>query len=117
MSHKGATSKIKIVSDEECFEAMLCVQCEDQRCVKVCDNSALFIDKYTGTPIISTNLCSKCMKCVLLCEFSGLHYDTVKEEITVCDTCNQRFLCIILCPKGALSKIILHEHLAVTKSF
>lgn len=116
ITHKGV-SRIKIVGLIENFDALLCTQCEDQKCVEACDNSALFIDKYTGTPTISLNLCNKCMKCVISCESSGIHYDSTKEEIIACDTCNQSFLCIKLCPKHALSKLMVQEHVAYTKSF
>lgn len=116
INHKSF-SRIKIVSSIENFDAFLCTQCEDQNCVKVCNNGALFIDNCTGTPILSPNLCSKCMKCVLACESNGLHYDALKGEIVVCDTCNQRFLCIKLCPQNALSKIMVQERIAFAKSF
>ncbi|MEM3384844.1 MAG: hypothetical protein QXE78_04850 [Nitrososphaeria archaeon] len=116
ISHKGVP-RIKIVSSVENFDAFLCIQCADQKCVKVCNNSALFIDNYTDTPILSPNLCNKCMKCVLSCESSGLHYDAAKGEIVSCDTCNQRFLCIKLCPQNALSKIVVQEHMPFAKSF
>ncbi|MCX8189311.1 MAG: hypothetical protein N3F64_06335 [Nitrososphaeria archaeon] len=115
ISH-NSLSKIKIIGFGENFDALLCTQCEERKCVKVCNNGALFIDNYTGTPTLSTNLCNKCMKCVLVCESSGLHYDTIQEKIIVCDTCNQRFLCIKLCPQHALSKIILQKHV-LYKSF
>ena len=117
MAHNSFPPKIKIVGELGNFEAMVCVQCEKRSCVKVCDHSAIFIDEYSGSPIISSNLCIRCMKCVLACEFSGLHFDSIKREIIVCDTCSQSFLCILLCPNAALSKVIVSKPKAAAKSF
>jgi Fe-S-cluster-containing hydrogenase component 2 len=117
MAHNSLVPKIKIVGEPGNFEAMVCVQCEMRSCVKVCDHSAIFIDEGIGSPIISSNLCTRCMKCVLACESSGLHFDPIKREIVVCDTCNQSFLCVLLCSNGALSKVIVSKPTVSAKSF
>jgi len=115
--HNGSTPKIRIVESGEDFEAMVCVQCDERRCVKACGDGAIFIDEYSGAPIISADICSRCMKCVLACEYGGLHYDSLRGDVLACDTCGQSFLCVTLCTRGALSKIIDFKHVVLKKAF
>ena len=119
MNHKHSTaSRIRIFSSSDItFEVMVCNMCESHECIKSCEHGAIFIDKLNNTPTITQSICNNCMKCVYSCKSNGLFYDFRNNDIIACDTCNSRFFCALLCPRGALGKIRVTEPIKVAQSF
>lgn len=81
---------------------MMCLQCDDAACVKVCPVKAI-TKSSTGAMVIDQNRCIKCKMCVTACPFGNNHYDVVTGQVLKCDLCGGDPACAKLCPGGAIT--------------
>lgn len=82
---------------------VMCLQCEDAACVKVCPVEALARNARTGAVEVSTERCVRCMLCVSACPFGNICEDQGTGRIVKCDLCGGDPICAKFCPSGALS--------------
>jgi Fe-S-cluster-containing hydrogenase component 2 len=80
---------------------VMCLQCDDPACVKVCSSQAL-VRLENGLVKLIAERCIGCKFCVQACP-NGMvihapHYDRVLK----CDLCDGAALCAALCPPKAI---------------
>ncbi len=80
---------------------MMCMQCEDAACIKVCPVSALSRDE-EGVVSINFKKCIGCKMCISACPFGNISFDSEKKRIVKCDTCLGEPKCAEFCPSGAI---------------
>lgn len=76
---------------------MLCNQCEEPSCVKVCPTRATYKRDEDGIVVIDSTVCIGCNYCIQACPYDGVRFEN-KETSTV-DKCN---FCIQRSSKGML---------------
>ncbi|MBD3165761.1 4Fe-4S dicluster domain-containing protein [bacterium] len=80
---------------------VLCLQCDDAACQRVCPTGALERDPETGA-INRNDKCILCKACTIACPFGNIHFDPTNVEIVKCDVCEGDPACAKYCPTGAL---------------
>jgi len=81
---------------------VVCLQCEDPACVKVCPTKALHKNEELGIIDIDQEKCIHCNQCIVACPFGNITKDQVENRIAKCDLCNGNPTCAMFCPTGAL---------------
>lgn len=102
---KPARSSVSVLSWEKEGLAVpiMCLQCGDAACAKVCPAGAITRDDETGAIVINQIKCIKCQMCVNACPFGSAGYDSVSGLITKCDLCNGDPACARSCESGAIA--------------
>jgi Fe-S-cluster-containing dehydrogenase component/formate-dependent nitrite reductase membrane component NrfD len=114
------------------FFPVLCNQCEEAPCVRICPTSALF-KRRDGIVDLNTGNCIGCRACMEACPYDQLFIDPNTHTAEKCNFCANRVenrllpACVIVCPTecrifgdlddptSAVSKIVQHEAFAVRK--
>lgn len=113
MAHEGAinSSKSRIhVRKEERYGfsyPVVCVQCADPECAKVCPVGAIQI--VAGTVPIDADVCIGCGKCVSACPIGAITLHPTTRKPIKCDLCGGSPQCIEWCPRMIL-KVRQHQH-------
>lgn len=82
---------------------MMCRQCSNAACVKICPTGAMRQGSATlGLVELDEESCIGCKLCVQVCPFGNVHFDSVAKAIAKCDMCAGAPQCVELCPNGAL---------------
>jgi len=81
---------------------ILCLQCDDAACVRICPVEALALDEEIGAVRVDTDRCVHCMNCVPACPFGNIYPDPSTGDIVKCDLCGGNPICAQFCPTGAL---------------
>ena len=81
---------------------MLCLQCDDAACQKVCPTEALHRNLKIGAIEVNTDKCVTCKMCTVVCPFGNIHFDPGNDEIVKCDVCEGDPACAKFCPTRAL---------------
>lgn len=81
---------------------MMCLQCDNAACVKVCPANAISRSEETGAMIVDDEKCIRCKLCVQACPFGNTAYDAMKRGILKCDMCGGEPQCAKFCPSGAI---------------
>jgi len=87
---------------EDSHMVILCLQCEDAACQKVCPTNALVRSEVTGAIEAITERCIRCMACTIACPFGNIYLDTQTNDIVKCNVCKGRPACVLFCPTKAL---------------
>ena len=114
------------------FFPVLCNQCEDAPCVRICPTSALF-KRRDGIVDLNAGNCIGCRACMEACPYDQLFIDPNTHTAEKCNFCANRVenkllpACVIVCPTecrifgdlddptSAVSKIVQHEAFTVRK--
>jgi len=80
---------------------MMCMQCEDASCVKVCPVGALQMNE-PGAVKIDREKCIVCKMCISACPLGNISFDSRKKKIIKCDLCEGDPQCEKICPTGAI---------------
>ncbi|MCG8483184.1 MAG: 4Fe-4S dicluster domain-containing protein [Clostridia bacterium] len=83
---------------------MMCMQCEDAACMKVCPVSALTRDE-EGVVNIDFDNCIGCKMCISACPFGNVSFNSENKKIVKCDTCIGEAKCAEFCPSKAIEFI------------
>jgi anaerobic carbon-monoxide dehydrogenase iron sulfur subunit len=82
---------------------MMCQQCGDASCVKVCPTGAMHQSSKTpGLVEWNASVCIRCRMCTVACPFGNAVYDASTGTILKCDICDGKPECVVFCPNGAL---------------
>ena len=107
--HEGVCNpyraRIKVMRSEmEAFVApMLCQQCKDAPCVRICPVQALsHDDDGLGRVSVDYDLCIVCKMCVTVCPFGAMKFDEGKMRVIKCDFCDGDPACVKACSTDAL---------------
>lgn len=104
--NRNGLSLLKSVQapDNNYNSIMLCYQCSDPRCMKVCPTGAITRDEGGGITKINQEICIGCGLCALSCEHGGIVYDYSVGKSFKCDLCgDQEPYCAAACQPGILS--------------
>jgi len=81
---------------------VLCLQCDDAACVRVCETRALVRNEATGAIDVVHERCIRCRACVGACPFGNMAWDEPACQVAKCDVCQGRPACALHCPTGAI---------------
>jgi Fe-S-cluster-containing dehydrogenase component len=81
---------------------ILCLECEEAACVKVCPTQALYKNEELGIVDIDHEKCIHCKACIVACPFGNITIDDSKNRVGKCDLCHGHPMCAMFCPTGAL---------------
>ncbi|MBL8491371.1 MAG: phenylglyoxylate dehydrogenase [Rhodocyclaceae bacterium] len=84
------------------WEAALCRQCGDPRCVSFCPAAALAKDPETGIVAWDGTRCVNCLLCTVGCAYAGIAFDAAEGHVVKCDHCGGNPACAGACGEGAL---------------
>jgi carbon-monoxide dehydrogenase iron sulfur subunit len=108
---RPSTSRIKVFKDREShiFKPLVCLQCYDPKCMRVCPKRAIYVDGKTGAKIINEKICDGCGLCADACPFkledAIIFKHPSKKAHIKCDMCYQNEEgpgCIEFCPSQAI---------------
>jgi Fe-S-cluster-containing hydrogenase component 2 len=106
---KSAPSRARISivkwEGEGLFFPMICSQCEEPFCMKVCPKKAIEKDEKLGHVIINYEICIGCHLCVIVCPFGGMGIDEVEGKVIKCDLCEGEPICVRFCKREALEYV------------
>ena len=84
-------------------QPVVCAQCENPFCQKVCPTGAIKRDSETGALVIDKEVCIGCGRCAESCPLGVIRR---KDDVFIkCDLCGGDPLCVKSCPTGALKFI------------
>jgi anaerobic carbon-monoxide dehydrogenase iron sulfur subunit len=82
---------------------MMCQQCDDAACVRVCPTGAMHRSATVANLVEwDAKACLRCKLCTVACPFGNARYDAAASSIFRCDTCGGDPECVKFCPNGAL---------------
>lgn len=81
---------------------IMCMQCEDAACMKVCPMGAISRDE-NGAVLPDPKLCVKCKLCISACPFGNISFSARKKQIVKCNLCGGSPRCAKYCPTNAIS--------------
>jgi carbon-monoxide dehydrogenase iron sulfur subunit len=96
-------SRIKVVHFDYLgiSNPVLCIQCNDPRCVEGCPSQAL-IKQENGMIKLIEDRCTGCRNCVTECIIGAINFDKEEKLPLICDACDGDPACVKWCPSGAL---------------
>jgi anaerobic carbon-monoxide dehydrogenase iron sulfur subunit len=80
---------------------VMCMQCDDAACIKVCPVGATAKDK-NGAVVIDKKLCIGCKMCMMACPLGCISYSFIQKEMIKCNLCGGDPKCVQICPSQAL---------------
>lgn len=80
---------------------MMCMQCEDPSCMKVCPVSAIGTNEL-GAVVIDDSKCIGCKMCISACPVGNITYSSKEKKLIKCDLCGGNPSCAEFCPSGAI---------------
>ena len=81
---------------------VVCTQCEEAPCIKVCPTEALYRDPETNAVKVKEEKCIGCKLCVSACPQGGIVFVPEKKVVIKCDLCDGDPVCVKFCPTGAI---------------
>ncbi len=102
-----ARSRIQIVTfpEEGMDVPLVCRQCEDAPCEKVCPVNALSRDPNTGAIVYDYNTCFGCKSCMLVCPFGAISIEPDTGKMFKCNLCGGDPTCVKFCETKALQYV------------
>lgn len=80
---------------------VMCLQCEDAACMKVCPKGAISRDEF-GAVVTDPKKCIACKMCISACPFGNISFSPSKKQITKCNLCEGSPRCAKYCPTRAI---------------
>lgn len=96
-------SAVTVLSFEEAAISVpvMCMQCEDAACVKVCPVGALSRNE-NGAIVTDEKKCIVCKMCISACPLGNMTFSAIEKKIVKCDLCGGSPKCEQFCPAGAI---------------
>lgn len=93
---------VSVISYDEAAVSVpiMCMQCEDPSCMKVCPVSA--ITRIGTAVVIDEKKCIGCKLCVSACPLGNITYNSKEKKLIKCNLCNGEPKCAEFCPSGAI---------------
>lgn len=83
---------------------VMCLQCEDAACMKVCPKGAIYRDEH-GAVLPDPNKCIACKMCISACPFGNITFSTSLKKIVKCNLCGGNPRCAKYCPTRAIQYV------------
>lgn len=83
---------------------IMCMQCEDAACMRVCPRGAIYRDE-NGAVIPDLKKCIACKMCISACPFGNISFSSEKKQITKCNLCGGGPQCAKFCPTRAIQYV------------
>lgn len=80
---------------------IMCMQCEDAACAKVCPVGAISRDE-NGAVVTDESKCIVCKMCISACPLGNISFNSVKRKVVKCNLCGGNPRCAQICPVGAI---------------
>lgn len=80
---------------------VMCMQCEDAACMKVCPVGAISRDE-KGAVVSDPQKCIVCKMCISACPLGNITFSSIQKQIVKCNLCGGDPLCAKFCPSGAI---------------
>ena len=80
---------------------MMCLQCENPSCMKVCPVRAITRDENNAV-VINYKKCIGCKMCENACPLGNISYHPMVKKVFKCDLCGGDPKCVKYCPGHAL---------------
>ena len=81
---------------------VMCLQCEDACCEKVCPVHAISTDE-NGARTINYDKCIGCKMCMNACPLGNISFHPEVKKVFKCDLCGGDPKCAKYCPGGAIT--------------
>lgn len=97
-------ANVKVFEYEKAAVAIpvMCPQCEDPACEKVCPVTAIKRDE-NGALVINYDKCIGCKMCQSACPLGNISFHPMVKKVFKCDLCGGDPKCVKYCPGHALS--------------
>ena len=101
---RPAGTRIRVITWERegISVPMMCQQCGDAPCIKVCPTGAMHRMVSAGVVDWDMKKCILCKMCTHACPFGNAVYDSLTDSILKCDECDGDPACVRMCPNKAL---------------
>lgn len=89
------------------FLPVMCQQCEDPECVKVCPTGASYRREEDGIILVDREKCIGCKYCIMACPYGVRSFNKEEEVVEKCTLCahlqaiGEDPACVKICPAGA----------------
>lgn len=80
---------------------IMCMQCDEASCLKVCPVGAISIDE-NGAVVNNSDKCIVCKMCVSACPLGNISYSPSARKVFKCDLCGGDPKCVKFCAPGAI---------------
>jgi len=96
-------SAVTVVNYEEALISvpLMCMQCEEACCLKVCPVGALERDE-NGAVVYIPDKCIVCKMCMSACPLGNISFSDASKKMFKCDLCGGDPKCAKYCPSGAI---------------
>jgi len=81
---------------------IVCAQCNDALCMKICPTNAIYRDDELGRIAIDHYRCIGCKLCFVLCPFGCMYVGGKNENVYKCDLCDGDPMCVKFCQYDAI---------------
>jgi carbon-monoxide dehydrogenase iron sulfur subunit len=92
---------------------VLCLQCEEAACQKVCPTEALQRNPWTMAIEVIEEKCIRCRMCTVACPFGNITMEPASGTAAKCDLCKGQPACARFCPTRALEYATESQELEV----
>ena len=83
---------------------VMCMQCEDAACMKVCPRDAISRDE-NGAVVPDPKKCIACKMCISACPFGNISFCPTTKQIEKCNLCGGEPRCAKYCPTRAIQYV------------
>ena len=80
---------------------IMCMQCEEACCLKVCPVEAIYRDE-KGAVVINQDKCIVCKMCLSACPLGNISFSPTTKKVFKCDLCGGSPKCAEYCPTDAI---------------
>ena len=103
-------ASVNVIDYEEALVSVpvMCMQCEQACCLKVCPVNAISMDE-NGAAAIDSDKCIVCKMCVSACPLGNIGFSPVTKKVFKCDLCGGEPKCAQFCPSGAIAFVDPYE--------
>jgi anaerobic carbon-monoxide dehydrogenase iron sulfur subunit len=94
---------VSVISYDEAAVSvpMMCMQCEEPSCMKVCPVGA--ISKLDGLAVVvDDKRCIGCKLCISACPLGNMTYNSIEKKVVKCNLCDGQPKCAEFCPSAAI---------------
>lgn len=91
-----------VLLEEAFYIPVVCYQCDEAWCMKVCPSVALTRNRELGIIELNETRCTGCRMCTMACPFGVMFYSPEKGKVFKCDLCRGNPACARICPTKAI---------------